>query len=206
MLVWHKTNTGNTTWYSTKYKDYRTEEQIHKLQPIWQALLTNAMKKFPELYTETFAKKLNEGIHQMPILWNELEGVPKSVVHNDFNPRNAFFKIKENSETAICVYDWELATIHFPMYDLVEFLSFTASNLSDDELLYFIRYYQAELSSNIELYEEDSIFNACLLCSTYDFGLHRIGMYMMAHSVSPYPFMPHVLKNYERILNYVSQH
>lgn len=206
MLNWHKTNTGNTTWYTNKYKDYRTVEQIQSLQSTWQVLITNASGKFPELYSNTFIQKLTNGIREIRVLWTELEDVPKSVVHNDFNPRNAFFKIKENDITSICVYDWELATIHFPMYDLVEFLSFTASSLSDDELLYFIRYFQAEISSVVELYEEDSIFNACLLCCTYDFGLHRIGMYMMAHSVGPYPFIPHVLKNYERILNYVTQH
>ncbi len=206
MLAWHKINTGNTTWYTSNYNDYRTEEQIQKLQATWQALLNNATEKFPELYSNTFTQKLTKGIKEIRVLWTELEYVPKSVVHNDFNPRNAYFKIKENLDPAICVYDWELATIHFPMYDLVEFLSFTASSLSDDELLYFIRYFQAEMASNVELYEEDSIFNACLLCSIYDFGLHRIGMYMMAHSVSPYPFMPHVLKNYERLLNYATQH
>lgn len=204
MLHWHIEQAPNIDWYKSKYNDYRTEEQIEQLQATWKVLLNNAYERFPELYTKNLYSQLTNGIKEIKTLWQELEEIPKTIVHNDFNPRNAFFKVN-NSERSICVYDWELATIHFPMYDLVEFLSFTSGSLSDEELVNVIFSYQNSIAQKIELYGDDAIFKASLLCSTYDFGLHRLGMYMMAHSVGPYPFIPHVVKNYERILNYANQ-
>lgn len=203
--TWHQENTGRTDWYTSKYKDIRDEEQIRQLQKTWVELLNNARQRFPELYSENLNQLLSAGLNEVLALWIELEEIPKSVVHNDFNPRNIFFKNDSNSVKSICVYDWELATVHFPVYDLVEFLSFTASTLNDQDLAACFTTFQYQLSEKVNIYRDDSIFRATLLCSVYDFGLHRLGMYMMAHSVGPYPFIPHVIKNYERILHYALQ-
>jgi Phosphotransferase enzyme family len=205
LITWHKNNTGKTEWYTTKYSDIRNEEQIKQLQKTWLELLINAHQRFPDLYSEHFTQCLKDGIQEILALWIELEDVPKSVAHNDFNPRNVFFKNDDSNGKNICVYDWELATVHFPVYDLIEFLSFTSSNLNDETIINYFKQFQDELSHDVPLYANNSIFRASLLCSAYDFGLHRLGMYMMAHSVGPYPFIPHVIKNYERILNYALQ-
>lgn len=204
MTRWHINHTNNTSWYTHKFNDYRTYEQIESLIPTWKVLLDNAKQRFPELYTNNIVEKLNFGINEMATLWNELITVPKSVVHNDFNPRNAFFK-KNADNLNICVYDWELATVHFPVYDLVEFLSFTAGSLTDDQLQDHILDFHKVLAEKFSEYENPKTFNKTLLCSVFDFGLHRLGMYMMAHSVGPYPFIPHVVNNFERILNFAHQ-
>lgn len=202
IINWHKESIGKTDWYKNKFKDYRTSTQIKKLQATWEVLLDNASTRFPNLYSEDLKLKLQKGIQDFPMLWDSMENVNKSIIHNDFNPRNSFFRINDNVLN-ICVYDWELANIHFPVYDLVEFLSFTGNNLNDEELTDTLEYFGAEISKVCDDYKYEKIFQLSLLCSTYDFGLHRLGMYMMAHSVSPYPFIPHVIKNYSRILNYV---
>lgn len=203
IINWHKKNIGNTAWYSERYNDYRNTEQIKKLKSTWEALLQNASTRFPEIYSEALSNLLKDGIRNFDALWSSLENTPKSIIHNDFNPRNSFFRINKENELSICVYDWELANVHFPVYDLVEFLSFTASTLTEQEIIEFIEQFRTEISETNNAYSDKSIFEASLLCSTYDFGLHRLGMYMMAHSVSPYPFIPHVVKNYTRILSYI---
>lgn len=202
MLTWHIKYTNNTEWYSNVYDDSRNTAQIERLKSTWVELLKNARLRFPDLYDTSLYDRLTKGISDIKSLWEKLKDVPKSVAHNDFNPRNSFFKKDASGTLHICVYDWELAQIHFPMYDLVEFLSFTASTISDDELHSLIDNYQVELSNTHQVYENKELFQNALLCCAYDFGLHRMGMYMMAHSVSPYPFLPHVVKNYKRILNY----
>jgi hypothetical protein len=205
LIQWHQVNVGHTEWYTNKYKDFRDAEQIMRLQICWLELLNNASERFPELYTERLQAQLKAGIHDILTLWIELDEIPKSVVHNDFNPRNSFFKNTTQNEKTICVYDWELASIHFPVYDLIEFLSFTASTINDDELAELFKTFQQKISERSSIYANDTIYRASILCSAYDFGLHRLGMYMMAHSVGPYPFIPHVIRNYERILNYALQ-
>lgn len=202
MIDWHLIHTNNTSWYTQKYSDSRTDAQIEMLVPTWKVLLENVRLRFPELYTENCVRKLSAGINKLPLLWNELKDFPKSIVHNDFNPRNAFFKNNSNV-TTICVYDWELATVHFPVYDLVEFLSFTGSTLSDEEIHQYLNYFQQKLSNKFNEYKDSELFKKSVQCSVFDFGFHRLGMYMMAHSVGPYPFIPNVVRNFERLLNYV---
>lgn len=46
--------------------------------------------------------------------------LPKTLVHNDFNPRNV--AVRNSGEP--CIYDWELSMVNIPHRDIVEFLSF----------------------------------------------------------------------------------
>lgn len=44
----------------------------------------------------------------------------KTIIHNDFNPRNVLIR----TGGVPCIYDWELAVFDFPQRDILEFLSF----------------------------------------------------------------------------------
>lgn len=202
IIKWTDLNYNNTKWYTKLYNDSRNINQIEKLLPCWNALLENAVNRFPELYNDNLNNKLKFGISKFVELFTKTNNLPKSIIHNDFNPRNAFFK-KNGAELNICVYDWELAFEYFPVYDLIEFLSFTSSTINEKQIDDFFN----KLYLSIRDKRENSItkheyFDTALL-SAYDFGLHRLGMYMMAHSVSKYPFIPHLVKNYEKILDYI---
>ena len=56
--------------------------------------------------------------------WKEIEKMPRTLVHNDFNPRNIAFR-RTAEGPVLCAYDWELATLHLPQHDLAELLGFT---------------------------------------------------------------------------------
>ncbi len=202
IIKWTEVNYNNTKWYTELYNDSRDINQIEKLIPCWHSLLNNASINFPELYNSDLCNKLKFGITNFIQLYSKTKHLPKSIIHNDFNPRNAFFK-KNEGELRICIYDWELAFEYFPVYDLIEFLSFTSSTINEKQIDdFFNNLYHSiteKLDDSITIHE---YYNTALL-SAYDFGLHRLGMYMMAHSVSNYPFIPHLVKNYEKILNYI---
>lgn len=64
--------------------------------------------------------------------------IRKTVVHNDFNPRNT--AIRKNGEP--CIYDWELATVNYPHRDVVEFLSFVLpSDFAEVDFLNYLEYH-----------------------------------------------------------------
>ena len=79
-------------------------------------------------------------IENIPHFWSKYSTAPKTLTHNDCNPRNICIKnpagggtLKEPpSETfpysdtrTTCIYDWELARVDLPQHDVAEFLAFT---------------------------------------------------------------------------------
>ena len=183
----------------TYWSDAPSAAYMQELSPLWQVLLQNAAIRFPELYTSARVALLQEAIDHIPAYWQELEQMPMTFIHNDLNPRNTCFK-RKNGTLEFCVYDWELSTWHVPQYDVLEFLSFV---LDEDKYLLreeYLEFYRKELHQLTGLFEDEEQFRRGFYLAANDFGLHRLGMYMMAHSVSPYPFLPRVVNSYFNIL------
>src|SRR5207248_4476390 len=54
-----------------------------------------------------------------------LDTAPRTLIHNDFNPRNiALRRAPESGGLRLCAFDWELATLGVAQRDLAEFLCF----------------------------------------------------------------------------------
>ena len=169
------------------------------LSGVWESLLDNATTNFPDLYTRSRAKLLASAIERIPQYWNELEQVPKTLIHNDFNPRNVCFKSNGHG-LALCLYDWELCTYHIPQYDIVEFLCFVLDRDRYKLRSYYMEHYRSEMEKYIPYFGNADRFQYESELAALDFGLHRLGMYMMAHTVSPYPFLPRVVESYFDLL------
>lgn len=196
MAQWHSLMLNKTDDIDLSiWKDAPSLQQMTSLLPLWNALLNNAAKKFPELYNSSRVKTMDTAIQQIPYYWQQLEKLPKTLVHNDFNPRNSCFKT-ENGGLQFCLYDWELATFHIPQYDLAEFLCFILDKDRYHKRYEYIEYYREELAALTGKYRSVSSFHHELYLATLDFGIHRVGMYMMAHTVNPYPFLPRVVNSF----------
>lgn len=196
MATWHAAHLGKKLPLDKTYwDDAPSAAYMLKMQPLWEALLTNAASNFPDLYTPERVKILKEAIDNIPQNWAELAQMPKTLVHNDFNPRNTCFK-REGDAISLCLYDWELATWHVPQYDLVELLSFVLDGDRYDERECYKEFYRQELARLSGYYSDKEQFEKGFALAALDFGLHRLGMYMMAHTVSPYPFLPRVVNSY----------
>jgi hydroxymethylglutaryl-CoA reductase (NADPH) len=60
----------------------------------------------------------------VPGWWRDLEAQPRTLAHNDFQPRNVAI-VDPRGRPRLCAYDWELATLLPPQHDLAELLTFT---------------------------------------------------------------------------------
>lgn len=198
MAVWHS-RMLNYRSTNLDFKIWNADEPdltyMTRLTPLWTALLNNAKDKFPELYTKERSDKLQKAINEIPVWGLKLENAPKTLVHNDLNPRNTCFKTIDG-ELKFCAYDWELATFQVPQYDIAEFLSFVL----DEERYYlrfdYLEFYRKELNELTGAYDDLALFKEEFILASLNFGIHRLGMYMMAHSVSPYPFLPRVVNSF----------
>lgn len=200
MAAWHAQHLREKPQLSPKYwEDAPSRDYMMEMSPLWQALLANAAEKFPALYTPGRVETLQKAIEEIPDYWKELEKMPRTLIHNDFNPRNACFK-NTACGLRLCLYDWELATWHVPQYDLAEFLCFVTEGNRSGQRQAYIEFYRKELNRISGQFPEKEAFVRGLNLAARDFGLHRLGMYMMAHSVSPYPFLPRVVDSYFDLL------
>ncbi len=170
----------------------KTSENALKVLPLIQALFDHHKEEFPLIYTPERLTVLENIIHNYQDTWEVLAQQTQTLIHNDFNPRN--LALNRNEE--LCLYDWELATIHIPQHDLCEFLLFTLPN---EDFINKQKHYVDKYVDNLITYTQKEIdvskfwkgFEAC----HQDIALNRLNLYMMAHTFKDYQFMPRVLTN-----------
>ncbi|TYZ07419.1 aminoglycoside phosphotransferase family protein [Hymenobacter lutimineralis] len=177
------------------WADAPTLDYMLAQRPLWQALLNNAASHLPELYLSSRTAQLQAALDALPAYWPELAAAPHTLVHNDLNPRNTCFR-QTDEGLQLCAYDWELATYHVPVYDVVELLCFVLTPERYAQRLDYLEFYRQQLHARTQQFADADHFRRITGLAAFDFGLHRLGMYLMAHTVSPYPFLPRVVDSY----------
>ncbi|MHB1277720.1 MAG: phosphotransferase [Bacteroidia bacterium] len=115
-----------------------------------------------------------------------------TLIHNDFNSRNV--GIREDGRA--CIYDWELAVLHFPHRDIVEFLSFTLpTDFSETEFLNYLDFHQALYQPG----DEKKWKEAYLYC-VKEYLVTRVSFYLTGRIVLDFAFTDHVVSNTFRMI------
>lgn len=130
---------------------------------------------------------------------SESINVPKTIVHNDFNPRN----IAVSNSDEFKVYDWELSVKNFPHRDIVDLLSFVlGDNFQREEMdRYFEYHFNSAKNIGISRKEWFKVYEYSLI----DLIITRLVFYEVAGIVVKYEFSQRVLKNALRMLNYIRE-
>lgn len=99
---------------------------------LWLAGLEFVHSRRPDLLDDRGLARRLALVDSVGDWWPAVQAHPRTLVHDDANPRNACFR----ADGRPLVYDWELACWGAPQRDLVEFLTFTVTpGWSDDEIL-----------------------------------------------------------------------
>ena len=167
-----------------------------ELLPLWEALLAHAATHFPQLYTPARVRQLRTAMRGVPADWATLQSLPKTLIHNDLNPRNTCFKRTAAGQLAFVAYDWELATWHLPQYDVVELLSFVLTPARYHLRPLYLEVYRRALHELTGQFGNRATFAEGCRLASLEFGLHRLGLYVMAHTLSPYGFLPGVVESF----------
>ena len=171
------------------------------LRELWELLGVHAAQEFPEWFTTDDLHRHTILVEQCAGWWSELEKHPRTLVHNDCNPRNA--GLRETAQgLKLCLYDWELATIHLPQHDLAEFLLFTGiDHENENALLPWIEMHRIELSRATGDTIDPLVWRQGFALSVLDLAISRVPMYIMAHTARHYPFMEHVFRAMRKMLS-----
>lgn len=141
----------------------------------------------------------------MPNWWQRLDTLPKTLVHNDFNPRNIAFR-KTSSGLRLCVYDWELATLNVPQHDLAELLVFVLDDqVTRETVLTYVEHHRRALErASDQSFAQDNWWQG--FCDALkDLMINRIAMYMMAHTARHYDFMERVYRTLRHLISIVQE-
>lgn len=165
-----------------------TAASMVQLTELWQNLVMHAAREFSEWFDQDAISTISELISAIPHFWGELEKMPKTLVHNDFNPRNIGLRESQHGYQ-LCAYDWELATIHIPQHDLAEFLIFTQDpSCTLAELTHYVdRHHECLMratNDQVSILE----FRRGFVYSLMDLMVNRVPMYIMAHTLHHYKF------------------
>jgi aminoglycoside phosphotransferase (APT) family kinase protein len=139
--------------------------------------------------------------------WADAARGPRTLIHNDFNPRNITIRRHSDSEPSsspvirrpssvprLCAYDWELATIGLPQRDLAEFLAFVLSPHAErEEVMNWIDRYRRMLAaeSGTRLGAADWLIG--FRSALGELLVDRLAMYAMVDRFRPQRFLPRVV-------------
>ena len=166
--------------------------------PLWLALLENNAREYPDMWTPSRQAAMRDILNDVDRIWSVLESQPKTLVHNDFNPRNIC--LRRQPEPRLCVYDWELASVHVPQHDLVEFLAFTVEpGQAHGKFPEHAEFYRQQLAGRVvdgtpvSRSLEPELFAEVLDYCAFDLLVQRLALYAMTHAVKQYPFLHRVV-------------
>ena len=101
----------------------RDESKWIELAPLWRELARHAHVRSTAFAAPRLRRIHDELVEDVAAWAGVLASMPRTLIHNDFNPRNIALR-SDSGGLRLCAFDWELATIGAPQRDLAEFLSF----------------------------------------------------------------------------------
>ena len=107
------------------------------------------------------------------------------------------FSINNKTCRLSCIYDWEMATVHAPQHDVVEFLAFALPAKSDIATrTNFVRFYHGQLERfsgrTFDSIQFMDVFNA--VCCMY--ALHQLSLKTITHSVTRLPYFERAVRSH----------
>ncbi len=164
------------------------------MRELWEALADHSAVEHPAWIGAPEHRRLNELIATLPAWWEELESMPWTLVHGDFNPRNIALR---SGSLQLVAYDWELATLHVPQRDLVELLTYVLPASFDSSLVtHYVELHRQIVAPGIDPVAWRRGYQLAL----WDFAINRVQLYLMAHTHRELPFLAHVVPTLFRLI------
>lgn len=167
---------------------------------LFREMIRHAAVESPLLVTHEILVRNYHFIDSVDIWWNELGSMPKTLIHNDFNPRNIAI-LGSDESPRLSAYDWELATVQVPQHDLAELLTFvTHAGTTPEQISGYIELHRTTLASLTGRDIDPVQWRRGYELSLHDLAINRIAMYLMAHTFRYYNFMDHIVTNNSRLI------
>ena len=182
-----------------------TTESMVEMSELWEQLGFHAAEEFPEWIVGHDLELHRRLVAHIDKWWHEIDLMPKTLIHNDFNPRNICLRKSTDPEDSfgyrLCAYDWELATIQIPQHDLAELLSFVLPPDVPKEVVdHHIEVHRSALEKATGQAIDPEQWRHGFNLSLCDLAVNRYMLYIMAHTFRHYPFMERVTQTLRHLI------
>jgi len=180
----------------------RDEGQYREMRPLWSALASHAFDHSPPWANRRLRETHERLVDQLSSWARALDAGPRTLIHNDFNPRN--IAIRETAGgLALCAFDWELATIGAPQRDLAELLAFVLpENASRETIARRVEQHrdllQREAGIELDPKEWERGFRAALC----ELMVDRLASYAMVDRIRAQTFLPSVVRGWNNLFHH----
>ncbi|WKU48697.1 phosphotransferase [Streptomyces sp. VNUA116] len=164
-----------------------------EMKDLWRALAGHSAQEFPELVDARHHDRLASFIGTIDRWWPEIEAMPRTLVHNDFNPRNLAIR----ADGRLCAYDWELATLHIPQHDLAELLctALAPADINTAVVGELSEVHRKSLEAHARTAIDKDLWESGYRLALRDLAVNRFGLYFVAHTVRHYGFLEQWWRN-----------
>jgi hydroxymethylglutaryl-CoA reductase (NADPH) len=182
--------------------DAPTAARMTAMRPLWTALAAHARNEFPALMPERELAEHERLLATMPEWWGRMEQMPRTLVHNDFNPRNLALRTADGVST-LCAYDWELATLHLPQHDVAELLAFLLpADVTRVQVVHLVELHRRAVMSagGGNTVPDAPTWRRGFALAARDLLVNRMGVYLMGHTQRQYTFLPRTLETLRHLI------
>ncbi len=177
-----------------------TSADMTEMIPLWEALEVHAAEEFPDLVPRRVLQYYLSFVRSLPQWWPMIESMPRTLIHNDFNPRNICLRPTDDG-LRLCAYDWELATLGLPQHDLAEFLVFVLGvNPAVEDVDHYVELHRQTLEKHAQTTIDPAIWREGYKYALMDLTVNRMALYMMAHTFRHYEFMERVVATARKLV------
>jgi thioester reductase-like protein len=193
---------------------YRREPALRGEAWLGPVLDAAAMRETAELWTElteharpfvagwvgpAAGRSLRKLAASAPERAEALERLPRTLVHNDFNPRNVGVRATAGRRSMFA-FDWELATLDVPQRDGAELLCFVlAPDTPADVLLHYVETHRTALERAAGVGIDAGEWLAGYALALADFGVQRLTMYALAQRLRARDFVPRIARTWAHL-------
>jgi hypothetical protein len=170
-----------------------------EMLPLWRGLADHAAEFFSDWWGEPSLPLQRRAEKTVRERRSALAGMPRTLIHNDFNPRNLAFR-PSGAGLRPCAFDWELAAVRVPQHDLAELLCFVLPPESERAAVEeYVELLRARLEPHAGARLERNKWHEGFGLSLDELILERLPLYALFHRVRRQPFLPRVLQNWRRL-------
>jgi len=170
--------------------------------PLWRGILDDARRRFPDLVTDMVWRRRHRLIDTLADWHAVKDGLPATLVHDDFNPRNVGFR-PNGGAPSVVVLDWELVERNIAQRDLVEMLTFALPPAAERPQV--DRHVEAHRIALIEAGAASGIDRDSWMegfrCELKNEAINRVGLQLLFAAQFPLAYVARINATIERLLD-----
>jgi NADP-dependent 3-hydroxy-3-methylglutaryl-CoA reductase len=177
-----------------------TAQGMAEAYELWEALLRQAANELPEWFPREEVARHERLLETLPQWWGQLESMPRTLIHNDFNTRNIALR-PTPSGFRLCAWDWELATVHLPQHDLAELLAFALPpDVTREQVTPLLEVHRRALEEASGQPIDAQAWRAGYTLCLKDLLVNRMSLYLQRHIHQHLGFVERTLHTLRRLL------